>query len=173
MTAERERTLRTAQRRMLRWMLGSFWVRPKQESSQASSSESEDDEPNDGESEGKEKLQEETWLEWMRRCTHNAEEHLKKASIEDWVMAQRRRKWRLAGHTARREDHRWSETMLGWQPLCSFRGQGRPCKRWTDDMDSFLYCRDGVPTGVWKAVAQNRCDWQVLEDEFVARAWHM
>ena len=154
-------------------MLGSFWARPREEASQTSSSETDSDELDDSESDGKEKLQEETWLEWMRRCTHSAEEHLKKASIEDWVLAQRRRKWRLAGHTARREDHRWSETMLRWQPLRSFRAQGRPCKRWSDDLDSFFYCRDGLPTWVWKAVAQDRREWQSLEDEFVATAWRM
>ena len=76
MTVERERLLKTTQRRMLRWMLGSFWKPPAEESSESSDSVNESEEPPDSEGEASDKLLEETWLDWMHRCTHNAEEHL-------------------------------------------------------------------------------------------------
>ncbi len=42
-------------------------------------------------------LEQESWIDWIKRCTHLAETHLHKAALDDWVGAQRRRKWRLAG----------------------------------------------------------------------------
>ena len=79
----------------------------------------------------------------------------------------------MAGHTVRRDDGRWSERMLGWQPERSFDARGHPCKRWTDDLDAFFYRRDGLPTWIWKAIAQDRQEWQILESEFVAQTWHI
>ena len=171
MTSERERLLRSTQRRMLRWMLGSFWRRPAEQDT-ASDSSSEYAEPADEPTDGTEKMEEESWVEWIKRCMHAAELHLRRASIDDWVAAQRRRKWRLAGHTARRDDDRWSEALLGWEPPCSNWGRGHPCKRWTNDLDSFFYSRDGTPRWVWKIVAQDREKWQSLEDVFIAKAWY-
>jgi hypothetical protein len=144
MTADRERLLRTTQRRMLRWMLGSFWKPPDEEGSQVEEecdSDSEFPEPaeEDATDDCEEaKLEQETWVQWIQRCTRIAEDQLEKASIDDWVVTQRRRKWRLAGHTARRDDNRWSETLLGWEPPCSNRGRGHPCKRWTSDLDAYF-----------------------------------
>ena len=162
---------------MLRWMLGSFWKRPTEEDSQEEASDSdseftepaEDDAYDDGE---QAKMEHETWVEWIRRCTRIAENQLGKASIDDWVVAQRRRKWRLAGHTARRDDNRWSKTLLGWEPPYSNRGRGHPCKRWTSDLDAYFYYLDGTPRWVWKAVALNRERWQALEERFVSQAWY-
>ena len=174
MTADRERTLRTTQRRMLRWMLGSFWKRPDKEESQEEAGDSDSDCPEPVEEDASENCEDEqeTWVQWIRRCTRIAEDQLGRASIDDWVVAQRRRKWRLAGHTARRDDNRWSETLLGWQPPYSNRGRGHPCKRWTTDLDAYLYHVDGVPRWVWKAVALDRGRWQALEEGFISQAWY-
>ena len=98
-------------------MPGPFWKPPTEGPPESSNSDSESEELAESEGEASDKLLEETWLEWMHQCTHNAEEHLEKSSIEHWVVAQRRRKWRLAalaGHTARSDGGRWSEVMLGW-----------------------------------------------------------
>ena len=178
MTADRERLLRTTQRRMLRWMLGAIWKRPLEEELQEESWESSsgsnsshlesETEPNDE----TEKLQEESWIEWIQRCTHTVVRHLENATMDDWVVAQRRRKWRLAGHTARRTDHRWSETVLGWEPPYSHRPRGHPCKRWESDLDAFFFEREGAPRWVWQTAAKDREKWQELEKEFVARAWY-
>ena len=157
---------------------GSFWKRPEEEGSQAEETsdrgseapEPDEDEPSDDHEEAK--LEQETWVQWIRRCTRIAEDQLGRASIDDWVVAQRRRKWRLGGHTARRDDNRWSETLLGWEPPYSNRGRGHPCKRWTSDLDAYFYHVDGTPRWVLKAEAQNRERWEKLEDGFVAQAWY-
>ena len=164
--------LKSTQRRMLRWMLGSFWKRPEQESdsdSDSSIAEPPEEEVIDADTD---KQEEETWVDWIKRCTHTAEAHLRRASLEDWVVGQRRRKWRLAGHTARRDDHRWSETLLEWEPPYSNRQRGHPCKRWSTDLDAFFCHVEGVPQGVWKDMAQNRERWQKLEDRFISKSWY-
>lgn len=169
MTSERERMLRSTQRRMLRWILGSVWRRPSQTDTSSETSSDLEEPPED---DNTEKADQESWVEWVKRCTHVAEAQLRRVAVDDWVTAQRRRKWRLAGHTARRQDNRWSEVLLGWEPASSNRGRGHPCKRWTTDLDSFFYARDGRPRWVWKHSAQDRTVWQNLEDDFVANAWY-
>lgn len=101
--------------------------------------------------------------------------HWARTALDDWGVAQGRRKWRLAGHTARREDNRWSETLLGWEPPVSVsnRERGHPPKRWTNDLDAFFYHLDGTPHLAWKLVARDRAKWQSLEDDFVSRAWYI
>ena len=169
--------LRTTQRRMLRWMLGSVWRRPATEQegggdgSESSSSCAEPPEDPELNSE-EDKVEEETWVQWIQRCTHIVEMHWDRAAIDDWVVGQRRRKWRLAGHTARREDKRWSETLMCWEPLWSNRMRGHPPKRWTTDLDAFFHSLNGTPRCVWKWEAQDRNRWQHLEDSFVAKAWY-
>jgi len=119
-----------------------------------------------------EKMDEETWVQWIQRCTRTVEGHWARTALDDWIVAQRRRKWRFAGHTARREDNRWSETLLGWEPPVSNRERGHPPKRWTNDLDAFFYRLDGTPQLGWKLVARDRAKWQSLEDEFVEHAWY-
>ena len=68
--------------------------------------------------------QEETWVEWIRRTTGMMEKQLHAASLDDWVAAQRKRKWSFAGHVARRDDGRWSHQVLKWEPLGRGADQG-------------------------------------------------
>jgi len=155
-------------------MLGSFWRRPAGEGDVESATEdssSDAPEPQQTEDEEEDKAETETWVEWIRRCTHTVEQHLQRASIDGWVVAQRRRKWRLAGHTPRREDNRWSEAVLGWEPPVSNRLRGRPCRRWTDDLDAYFHHVLETPRWIWKAAAQDREEWQRREDEFIASRW--
>ena len=138
-------------------------------SSDSSQAAEPDEEEND--QEATRKLEEETWVEWVKRTTHIAETHLQRASIDDWVVAQRRKKWRLAGHTARRTDHRWSRTLLEWTPPNSNRGRGHPPKKWSTDLDAYFYNLDGIPRGLWISVAQDRNRWHSLEESFVQKSW--
>lgn len=119
------------------------------------------------------KMEQESWVEWTQRCAHAAEVRaLLEASIDDWVVAQCCCKWRLAGHTAKRAEDCWSEVLLGRGLPCSNRGRGHPCKRWTNDLDSFFYKRDGGPWWICKFVAHDQEKWQALEDYFVVTFWH-
>ena len=146
---EREVKIRSAQRRMLRWILGSGRrpvVATKLESGNSNSSNSSGSNSSDSGSvsEPEAELEQEeadmsheAWLDWVKRTTQFVEEQLIKTGLEDWVRAIRRRIWRWAGHTARRTDGRWSTTLLNWIPSGGFRNQGRPCKRWDDDLNVF------------------------------------
>ena len=93
MTVQRERLLRTTQRRMMRKILGSG-RRPAEVIDSASDSRSEsvggstvntdcDDQP---------MKEDETWVEWLKRTTGIVEKQLKAAGLDDWVVSQRKRK---------------------------------------------------------------------------------
>ena len=80
----------------------------------------------------------ETWVEWIRRATFIAEESLWKAGLDNWVGAQRRRKFRWAGHVARRMDGRWSSIVVNWTPGVGSRRVGRPAMRLTDTLVQYF-----------------------------------
>ena len=140
-------------------MLGSFWRKPDKTSSE--SSDSDLSEPDEG-TLSLEKDDGETWVQWIQRSTGIVDNQLKKASIDDWIVAQRKRKWRLAGHTARRDDGRWSEVALSWEPSWGRRSRGHPVKRWTQDLDDFFADKDGTTKGCWQQVVQNKLFWKRL-----------
>eukprot|EP00973_Karenia_brevis_P044718 6192349-Karenia_brevis.AAC.1 len=71
---------------------------------------------------------EEDWASWIQRITHIVDSCLLSVVSDDWVTAQRRRKWRLAGHTARRDDGRWSLQVASWTPGHGHRARGHPKK---------------------------------------------
>ena len=120
----------------------------------------------------------EPWHEWLQRVTHEAEEALAAASIEGWIVQQRRRFFRWAGHVARRTDNRWSTAVLWWNPadhqskhMAGIWRQARPHKRWDDPLNSFFEERACFPAGQWKHVAQDRAVWISLEDDFAEGGW--
>ena len=43
-------------------------------------------------------LENESWMDWMRRRTRMTESVLHSLRLDDWVQGQRRRKWAFAGH---------------------------------------------------------------------------
>ena len=107
MTVESDNLLRTARRKMLRWMVQ---VR---------------------------RAPDEDWVEYIRRATHRCEELATVHGATDWIELQRKRKLKLAGQTARRTDGRWNKRLLDWTPwfrTVPRRDVGRPKKRWDDDL---------------------------------------
>jgi hypothetical protein len=170
MTAESERRLRTTQRRMIRWMVGvgreKRLVYPREHASADGASE--DSSSNSSMPEPSEDVQvlEETYVEWIKRATGISEMHLKSAGVEDWVSGQRRRKYRLAGHIARRTDGRWSSKLLDWEPA-GYRNVGRPKRRWEDCFNEYFQAACGEDAGFWQCAAQSREDWRSMEGGFV------
>ena len=185
------RRLRAAQRRMIRKMLGVRRGRravaeegePDGEgegsssvggSSSSSSTTSvskgggqsgETDEEEDGEDDEEQDVekQKETWVEWMVRTAGLVDGALQRAKVPDWVEEQKRRKWRWAGHVARREDGRWSRRLMDWVPTKGGRRIGRPAVRWEDDLNKF-----GRAIGAdWRMLAQDRGSWDAEEDHYV------
>jgi hypothetical protein len=110
MTKDREKILRRTMRRMLRQMHGC---------------------PRKVQADG---LMGETWVEWIIRATHAAENVLESLNIPGWVEEQRRRKRQLAERVESCTDNRWSTRLLHWHPDHGRRRQGRPCIRWEDSL---------------------------------------
>ena len=170
MTQAREAKLRVHQRKMLRWMIG---CGRKQGNGHAEvgekDEEEEEPEPREEEdeiaAEGPVGL--ESWIDYIRRVTGIAEECLKHAKLEDWIAGQRRRKWRWAGHTARRHDGRWSNKILFHNEFPGSRRVGHPKARWRDAIESFVGNHTYIDGSDWTLLAQDRDSWHALENKFV------
>ena len=85
-----------------------------------------------------------------------AEEEMQKAGVSDWVAAVRQQVWRLAGHIARRTDGRWSTAMLDWTPEGGGRSDGRPLKRWHEDIVRFFWAIGHEDQEAWRIAAACR-----------------
>jgi hypothetical protein len=107
----------------------------------------------------------EDWVSWVARQTHTAQHEMAKWGIEDLVILQRRRKWKWAGQVTRRDDERWSTTLLHWRPK-GRRNVGHPIKRWEDDLLQFFVRYEGDPSE-WSINAFDRETWSNLESEFI------
>ena len=84
----------------------------------------------------------ESWVDWIKRSTHEAENLIQSLGIEDWISRQRRRKWRWAHRVALDED-KWTYKAALWNPSLSPRNkarreQGRPRRRWADDINEHV-----------------------------------
>ena len=55
------------------------------------------------------------------------------------------------------------------------RRQGHPCKRWSDDIISFLDCMykgEGIVTTKWTDIASMKAgDWELHTPDFVRQHW--
>ena len=111
----------------------------------------------------------EPWLDWFRRSTHTADELAVRHGVCDWVEECRRRKWKLAGHTLRRTDGRWSTRLLNWIPNAGHRDVGHPAQRWSDELAVFHKRLYGNP--YWSVAAMERETWNMLEEDFASRRW--
>ena len=107
----------------------------------------------------------EPWVDWKIRATHEAVHVLETLGIPGWLEERRRRKWRWAGHVARRDDGRWTKKALSFMPN-GFRSVGRPKLRWEEDLVRFFNDQMGGNDD-WKSCAQDRDKWKLLEDDYV------
>ena len=154
---------------MLRWIVGVGRKRRSQaeDATADSSSDEEEPEPLDEDEAQEETVDVENWVEYVRRATGIAEEQLKNTRLEDWVAGQRRRKWRWAGHTARRLDGRWSQNILHCTDFPGRRPRGRPKTRWRDSIEQLVESNTEQSGKEWEALAQDSEAWKALEDKFV------
>ena len=63
-------------------------------------------------------------------------------------------KWSWEGNINRLKDDRWTSRVTTWRPCDKKRRQGRPAKRWRDDLDK--YWSDTI----WQRTAQDRVIWR-------------
>ena len=69
-------------------------------------------------------------------------------------------KWSWAGHSSHLKDDRWTSRVTTWRPYDKKRLQGRPAKRWRDDLDK--YWSDTI----WQRTAQDRVIWRWHAEAF-------
>ena len=168
---------------MLRWIVGFgrkaaiqkeaevATAEGKEETEETEEMEEEEPEPleDEGELEEAGPIELEDWVDFVRRSTGMAEEAMKKVKLEDWVAGQRRRKWRWAGHAARRKDHRWSNRILHCIGMDGSRRAGHPKTRWRDAIEAFVNMQTTRSGSEWMDLAQDGKAWKALEDKFVQR----
>ena len=172
MTKESERRLRACQRRMLRLIIG---VKRRVNAPQGGNNDNDVDsnatEINFQCEQDEDDDCLEPWVDFIKRTTHDAEERLRRLNIEDWITAQRRRKWNFARRVASQNGSRWSNRVAKWNPELTSartsRQQGRPKKRWQDDIENVL--RTGLHNDSinWMEVATNDTLWRSLESLYV------
>ena len=87
-------------------------------------------------------IEEEDWVEYMKRSTATPVERLKADKIPCWIETHRRLKWRLAVRIASEPDERWTEKAAEWNSLSikhqTYRPVGRPKKRWEDEINELI-----------------------------------
>ena len=158
MTSERSQKLRTAQRQMLRVILG----RGRQPLAPRAASESTSSTGSSAEmSEGDSTEVLESWVQWKQRSTREVLQILDKLGISEWTEQQASRYWQWAGHVARRHDGRWSKRVLLWTPQ-GIRPRGHPYRRWEDKLLETFLQRFGHSR--WMRDAQDREKWSALND---------
>ena len=139
LTMSMEARLRTARRRMLRYVLRIH--------------------------RRKHGLENEAWVESVKRSAHTVESMANFHDIENWVAGYRRRKWRLAGRLARQTDERWSTKLLELRPCRGLgRSRGHPRTRWADHIEA-------LAGGNWKEIAMDISQWDLLEKGLVLKVF--
>ena len=108
----------------------------------------------------------EDWVSYVSRATRVAENQLERANLNNWVVESRRRKWRWAGHVARRHDKRWSHEVLEWTPANGSRNQGGKRTRWVDDINAYFYFHFSSTPEDWLLIAQDQETWKQHENKF-------
>ena len=88
-------------------------------------------------------IEEEDWIEYIKRSINEAMEKMENEKRRCWNMTQRKIKWRLAMRIALSPSERWLIKAAEWNPGLSSkyrtnRAIGRPTKRWEDDINEFL-----------------------------------
>ena len=88
-------------------------------------------------------IEEQDWIEYMKRSTDEAMVRMKTAKVQCRIKAHRRMKWRLAMRIASLPEERWVAKAAGLNPELSmkyktYRAVGRPINRWEDEINDFL-----------------------------------
>ena len=83
-----------------------------------------------------------------------------RTKLIDIIYTVNKMKWSWAGHINRLKDDRWTSRVTTWRPYDKKRRQGRPAKRWRDDLDK--YWSDTI----WQRTAQDRVIWRRHAEAF-------
>ena len=110
----------------------------------------------------------EDWVTWIKRATRDVEKAMREHNVSNWTHEIARRKFRWAGHIARRDDGRWTKLMLQWS-ASGRRCQGRPCTRWSDSINKYFSGLTSSPvhSATWIMKAQDREYWKQAEEHYI------
>ena len=126
-------------------------------------------------------IEEEEWIDYIKRSTDEAMEKMENAKIRCWNKTHKGMKWRLALRTASLPNERWLVKAAEWNPELSSkyktnRAIGRPRRRWEDDINDFLKLeenetenfieRDNQYKKSWINAAKDRGRWTLLENDY-------
>ena len=89
-----------------------------------------------------EEIEEEDWMEYIKRSTDDALDKMESAKVRCWNKTQKMT-WKLALRIATSPSDRWLRKAVDWKPELSSRygtnrAIGRPRKRWEDDINEFF-----------------------------------
>ena len=125
-------------------------------------------------------VEEEDWVEYIKRSTEEAMEKMESAKIRCWNKTQKM-KWKLALRIATSPIDRWLRKAAEWNPELSTRywitrAIGRPRKRWEDDINEFLKHEfedtkypiesNNQTNKTWISIAKDRGNWALLEETY-------
>ena len=126
-------------------------------------------------------IEEEEWIEYIKRSTIEAKEKMENEKIRCWKLTQRKVKWRLAMRIATSQKERWLIKAAEWNPELSSkyrtnRSIGRPRKRWEDDINEFRKQIEDETENLtensnhinknWINTAKDRGRWTLLEENY-------
>ena len=123
-------------------------------------------------------IEEEEWIEYMKRSTDEAIEKMENAKIRCWIKTHKRMKWRPALRIASLPSERWIVKASEWNPELSSRYRTnraivRPRRSWEDDINEFLKLEENETENStesgnkynksWIKTAKDRGRWILLE----------
>ena len=88
-------------------------------------------------------IEEEDWIEYIKRSTVDALDKMERAKIRCWKQDTQKNEMELALRIATSPCERWLKKAAEWNPELSTKNRinraiGRPRKRWEDDINDFL-----------------------------------
>ena len=98
------------------------------------------------------RLEAETWVEYVIRATHVAEDAASALGFSNSSIKFRMRKWGFAARSLQATDSRWSKRLINWRPWfrsTARRPAGRPFARWSD-----CFCK--YAGGEWPAILTDK-----------------
>ena len=125
-------------------------------------------------------VEEEEWIERIKRNTRDAEDKMRAANIPCWIEAQRKMKWRLAVRIASHPEERWTKEAATWNfgpriEAKASRRAGRPKKIRKDDINKFVKLDETEETrgndlknnDTWLKAAKDQKQWKEMETDYI------
>ena len=131
-------------------------------------------------------IEEEDWIEYIKRSTANAFDRMERAKVRCWNRTHEKMKWKLALRSATSPSERWLKKAAEWNPELSSRYRtnraiGGPRKRSEDDINDFLkqtleekkkdepIQRKNQNNNIWINTAKYWNEWAQLEKKYTMK----